>query len=761
MISRWRLLPFMVSLGLAWLSTGPSPGLSAQDAGGLVLRVRAGEAANAVEGALATFHGPGTFQLRTNRSGEIQLMSIPTGEYRIEIRAPGFHPKDLMAEVHSGAPQTFQVALKRSQAPIELDPLTVTANRTALARLRTPASVSVREGEALATLQPKNLDDALGSLPNVTTAGGPRAMAQEPQIRGLGSSRIVLRVDGGRQNFQTGHKGRVLIEPGLLKRVEVVRGATSSLYGSGGLGGTIAMETRDAPDLLSAGEALALEVAPGLRGANDETSGLFAVAGRAGSADAMVAFVDRDGEDIRLSDGANLPFSAGEYRSWLAKVGIGFREGHRLGLQFRRFGENSVTPLNATTNTTDSTSLGDRSSDANSFSFIYDVADPAIPWLNVRAVGYREGSEVKEKRLSDGRSDTRSVSTLGFDLAGTARSQFSGWVGIALTAGFEYFNDENEGSRDSEALASFPDGDASFLGAFAQARIELSRYLSLVPGIRFDSYESASSNADNRANADSETQVKVAALVHPTPFLTLYANYAEGFNAPRLQDLYIGGMHFPSYPGAPFPSNFFVANPDLIPERADTYEGGFRLGLHSVLTEEDGVEAELTYFEIKATDFIAREVNLMGGTTTFQNLDEVALHGVEARVAYDAHMVFGALSFGRTRGHNITDDQPVDDMPADTWILDLGVKPFGGDVILGWRATKAADQNRVTQEDYETPGYTVHDASVHWTPPIGGLDLWLRVNNLFDVEHRRHGSALPAPARDFRIGATYRLGFVW
>lgn len=40
------------------------------------------------------------------------------------------------------------------------------------------------------------------------------------------------------------------LDPALVKRIEVVRGPNSSLYGSGGLGGVVDFRTADAADFL-------------------------------------------------------------------------------------------------------------------------------------------------------------------------------------------------------------------------------------------------------------------------------------------------------------------------------------------------------------------------------------------------------------------------------------------------------------------------------------------------------------------------------
>lgn len=65
---------------------------------------------------------------------------------------------------------------------------------------------------------------------------------------------MLVLVDGVRQGTDTGHLNSTFLDPALIKRIEVVRGPSALLYGSGALGGVIAYETANASDLLGAGK---------------------------------------------------------------------------------------------------------------------------------------------------------------------------------------------------------------------------------------------------------------------------------------------------------------------------------------------------------------------------------------------------------------------------------------------------------------------------------------------------------------------------
>src|SRR5690606_31721311 len=78
------------------------------------------------------------------------------------------------------------------------------------------------------------------------------------RIRGLGGNRVRIQTDGivVSDAFNIGsfsNANRNFVDLDTLKRVEVVRGPTSSLYGSDALGGIVSFITRDPSDYLGAG----------------------------------------------------------------------------------------------------------------------------------------------------------------------------------------------------------------------------------------------------------------------------------------------------------------------------------------------------------------------------------------------------------------------------------------------------------------------------------------------------------------------------
>ena len=128
----------------------------------------------------------------------------------------------------------------------ELAPVVVTATKTAESVEKVPASVSVVTAKEIEAHNYSSTAQALGQLPGVYLSpvedGG-------ISMRGLGSADILVMVDG--QPVNSGWNGAVdwsMIPVQNIERIEVVRGAASSLYGGRAVGGVIQITTKQSKE---------------------------------------------------------------------------------------------------------------------------------------------------------------------------------------------------------------------------------------------------------------------------------------------------------------------------------------------------------------------------------------------------------------------------------------------------------------------------------------------------------------------------------
>jgi iron complex outermembrane receptor protein len=129
----------------------------------------------------------------------------------------------------------------------------VTVTRTAEPLSRVPAAVSVIGQRDLRRGQPTlGLDEALNNVPGVYVANRYNfSLDQRLSIRGFGSRAnfgtrgVKILLDGVPQTLPDGQSQLTNVEFGALERIEVLRGASSSMYGNAS-GGVISLQSEGA-----------------------------------------------------------------------------------------------------------------------------------------------------------------------------------------------------------------------------------------------------------------------------------------------------------------------------------------------------------------------------------------------------------------------------------------------------------------------------------------------------------------------------------
>jgi len=139
-----------------------------------------------------------------------------------------------------------QAAAAPADAGQSLDPVIVTATRTAITVDDALSSVTVITRDDIERLQPVSLVDLLTGLPGVTiTQAGGMGEQTSLFLRGTNSSHTLLLVDGVRVGtVSAGLPAFEQIPVEQIERIEIVRGPRSSLYGADAIGGVIQIFTR-------------------------------------------------------------------------------------------------------------------------------------------------------------------------------------------------------------------------------------------------------------------------------------------------------------------------------------------------------------------------------------------------------------------------------------------------------------------------------------------------------------------------------------
>lgn len=128
-----------------------------------------------------------------------------------------------------------------------LPDVVVTATRTEEPIDKVPANVTVLSGEDIQERHANNLGDALRIVPGVefNVYGGGVGYTNSNGFRINGSNNVLFMVDGINMNAAGVNPPMTIMKNfDGIDRVEVVKGATSTLYGSGAIGGVVNVITR-------------------------------------------------------------------------------------------------------------------------------------------------------------------------------------------------------------------------------------------------------------------------------------------------------------------------------------------------------------------------------------------------------------------------------------------------------------------------------------------------------------------------------------
>jgi len=559
-----------------------------------------------------------------------------------------------------------QVAKKKSKprksAPssaeeVVLDGIVVTSTKvdeSAIDALSGSSSIGL--GQLNEQFNADRISEVLRTIPGVTTQETAGDTATAINIRGLQDfGRVNVLVDGARQNFQrSGHSanGAFYIEPEMIKRVEITRGPTATIYGSGAVGGVAAFETLDADDILREGEYAAVQskTSYGTNGNEKLASGATAV--RVGNFDILGQFNGRWNNDYEDGDGNKIPGSNDETDSKLVKLRWRPATGHQF--------TGSVIDYNS--DFTDEIEGGGSSVNYDSeitnrqYTLGYTFQSPTNPLIDFSAKIYRNETGLDQTRLTAGNANFFSTSagagsvpctsanlaangfngflptfaagscfftagsfpagsersfnaeTEGFDIFNTSRFKAARDVDVALTYGVDGFRDSvNTNDPNGSGDEFTPSGERNIWGSFVQSKITFFDIIDVIGALRYDSYE-LDGNGVNVEN--DHVSPKLTIGVTPVPGVTVYGTWAEAFRAPALSETLMTGMH----PGF---ANFQIRpNPELKPEVAQNIEAGINLKFDNVLTRGDQFRAKVTAFRNEIEDYIDL-VSVDGPTSGF------------------------------------------------------------------------------------------------------------------------------------------------
>ena len=664
---------------------------------------------------------------------------------------------------------TTAPALAQDNGVETIDEIQVTATRRPVRVGDVSAALTVISSEEID--RAKLMTDALAAHPGVflqqTTPGQGAAI-----IRGLKGSEVLHIVDGMRLNNAIFRNAptqyMALVAPGTVDRIEVVRGAPASLYGSDAVGGVVQAISRvpalDAPG--TAGSAFfafdTADLAKLARGAfefGNESAAALVSGEYLETGDRRIGGDERVGPSGYESKGlrAAVSVTPGDGTSWL------------FDLQAAR---QPMTPR------VDELVPGFGQSEPSSSEFWFAPNDRLFAhirhdredWLwnaNWRFdIGWQRIVDDRTSRAYQ--SSTRRYEENRSDLLGVTASANGDTANGSWIAGVEIYHDEVASRRVEEDILTgsrqdvasrFPDGStmdqAALYGNYLR---DIGDRHTLSGGLRYSviSTDLPQVGVVPAASVDQDDiSADLGWVFDATETLQVTANLGYGFRAPNVFDLGTLGER----PG----NRFNIPNPDLESERITQFDVGIR-------HRGSRIDLDATAFILHYSDRIA---SISTGATTpggrdiiqSRNVANADIAGVEIGGVWRiGETLEGNLVLNYVRGEQ--SDETGNDVPGDR------IPPFNGRLGLRYQlnaslelepyAVFAASQDRLSPRDVRdsridpngTPGWAtlnvraVYDLNDAWR-------LTASLENLFDKRYRVHGSGIDAPGRNLYVSVQY------
>jgi vitamin B12 transporter len=588
------------------------------------------------------------------------------------------------------------VAAGQEQKSVE--PVVVTATKVETPSEQLGASISVVNGDDFQTLHYPTVDEALRNVPGVEIRrSGSYGKTSSITIRGANANQVQVLVDGVRVKSPTlGQVDLSDLSPDLIERIEIIRGAQSTLYGADAIGGVVNIITRK-----GAGGPLQASV-------QQEVGNYDTLASRA-TVSGAYKILNYALSASHFESNGQLQNDGNDVDALSARVGATLPRSSSLDFVFRYNKSDSGVPVKG----------------------VFPGPQPIVPIINPNA---RQQSETSiwslegkthpvewwetHARLSryENSSGFQDPADPGVDFDFTAFSQVdvvrkeAEWVNSFFvgkwstsTLGLEYRREEGENKGVFRAATETP-------SVFFEQQLRFFDRLFITGGFRVE---------DNSVFGTTTTERGSVAFLIKETGTRLRGSAGTGFRAPTFNDLF-----FPDF-----------GNPDLQPEKSLSYDFGVDQRLW-----RNRIRVGLTYFQNNFTNLITCCVPLptapFGGPV---NVGRARSAGIEFTSEVDVlPNLVAQLNYTYTDSENLATDRPLPREPRHRWNVGLTWEPV--------TRLSLFTQVHVVTEQFETfgevynGGYTRVDVGGTWrildrTGWLPKLELTARIQNLLNERY--------------------------
>jgi iron complex outermembrane receptor protein len=668
----------------------------------------------------------GTF---TNLDGEFQFNNIPEGSLQLIVSSLGFTTKTITINIPIKEP----LIISLNATAIEMESVIVSTpfhklqsenvvkvERESLENLKRTGAVTLAEGIT-----------QIAGVESVTTGAG----IGKPVIRGLSANRVLVYAQGVRlENQQFGDEHGLGVSASGVESVEVIKGPASLLYGSDALGGVLYLNPEKYAQIDSTSIDASLNYFANPIGAE-------ANLGVKTSAEKWKYLVRGNyaaHSDYETGNGIRVTNSRFEEKD--LKAGIGYQDSKYKG-DFRYNYNNTHTGIPE--------EIGDQTT-SKDIIFPYQQLDNHIASLSNKIFLHNSSIDLKVGYLYNDRKEFEETSpdpalemhleTLNYDLKYNAPV----WGNFETIFGIQGLFQTNKNFGEELLI---PDASIRDFGVLGTTHYHLEK-IDLQGGFRFDTRNitteesgvSGETGSFQPINRDfSSYNGSLGIKFDLFKILVARINTASGFRAPNLAELSSNGVHEGT-------NRYEIGNADLENEQ------NIQLDLSlEYRNEHFELFGNAFYNKINQYIFIAPTDDYIEENRVFvYTQDNAKLYGGEAGFHLHPHPIdwlhlessLEVVIGEKDNGESL----PL--IPATSFTNTIRVelnqlKGFSNNYSFVTVKT-TADQNKISDFETSTNGYSLVNAGVGGTIFVNKLPLELRVsgNNILNKNYVSHLSRL-------------------
>ncbi|NOG98397.1 MAG: TonB-dependent receptor [Ignavibacteriae bacterium] len=701
----------------------------------------------------------------TDERGEFTILKINPGEVTLVASYVGFKKTKIAITVEQNKTTAVKILLEPYVISVGETIVTGSKYEKQIKDIAMPLEV-IKSNEIKAK-PPVTISDALQNLSGVSLIRD-GIWGTTVSIRGLSKQNIVTLIDGNR--IETGTNiaaGLSMIDAMDVERIEVIKGASSSLYGSGALGGVVNIISKDGKfndELYFGGSIIS-----GYSSVNNGGRGRLSI--NAGSANwfAKISGTKRSADNTQTPEGT-LENSQFRDNNISAAVGAIPFSNHELKLTYQRFyAEDVGIPGGAPFPKTAKASYPEEKREM--FNIAYRIKNLLPSMTNLSLKYFNQKIERRVKIIPNPKVELRpnaDHNTNGVQL------QTDWLIGESnyLVAGIDAWQRELDSRRTREIKPAnqiigerpVPISDYRSIGFFVQDDLKLIKNVfKITIGGRVDQIKVTNKDAfnpeyiisngvrndlpPNRTELwkageadDISASANIGLLFSAAENIDLTFNAAQSFRSPNLEE---------RYQYIELGAATYLGDPNLEPEKGTFFDIGVRV-------REDNFTIRGNVFLNFLNDLV---IDQFKSENLFvkENVGKARLYGFDLNSEvnfYKNSVIYASLAY--VRGEDTEKKIDLPEMPPLNGLIAIRTpitQYFNADLSANF----SAKQNKIAEGEQATAGYVNFNFYLNTTSlNFAGVGnrLMIGVENIFDKAYRNHlstnrGIIKVEPGRNF------------